>query len=88
MKSRSTSHKGADTPHTVGFPGGSVVKESACDTGDTGLGRSPEEGNGNPVQYSCMRNPMDRGAWQATVHGVSKEWDTTERLNNNPSFSI
>ena len=65
----------------MGFPGGSVVKESACDTGDTGsiprLGRSPGEGNGNPLQYSWVRNPMDRGAWQATVNGVSKEWDTT-----------
>ena len=42
-----------------------------------GLGRSPEEGNGNPLQYSCLENPMDRGAWQATVHGISKELDTT-----------
>ena len=92
MRSRSTSHKGTDTPHTVGFPGGSVAKESVCDTGDTGsipgLGRSPGEGNDNPLQYSYLRNPMDRGAWQAIVHGVSKEWDMTERLNNNPSFSI
>ena len=47
-----------------------------------GLGRSPGEGNGNPLQYSCLRNAMDRGAWQATVHGVAKRW-TRHRLNNN-----
>ena len=62
----------------MGFPGDSdgKGKESACSAGDPRLipelGRSPEEGNGNPVQYSCLRNPMDRGAWQATVHGVTK----------------
>ena len=39
-----------------------------------GLGRSPGEGNGNPLQYSCLGNPMDRGAWRATVHGVTKSW--------------
>ena len=58
------------------FPGGSDGKESACDTGDVGLipgwGRSPGEGNGNPLQYSCLENPVDRGAWWATVHGVAK----------------
>ena len=57
-----------------GFPHSSVGKESACSTGDLGstpgLGRSPGEGNGNPLQYSCLENPMDRGAWQAIVHGV------------------
>ena len=47
-----------------------------------GLGRFPGEGNGNALQYSCLGNSMDRGAWQATVHGVSKEWDMTQRLNN------
>ena len=47
-----------------------------------GLGRSPGEGNGNP-QYSCPGNPMDRGAWRATVHGVTKESDMTSQLNNN-----
>ena len=54
-------------------------KESACNAGDTdniglisGLGRSPGGGNGNQVQYSCLENPMDRGAWWATVHGVAK----------------
>ena len=49
-------------------------KESACNAGDVGsipgLGRSPGEGNGNPLQYSCLENPMNRGAWQPTVHGV------------------
>ena len=59
-----------------GFPGGSEVKASACNAGDLGLipglGRSPGEGNGNPLQYSCLENPMDGGAWWATVHGVAK----------------
>ena len=60
----------------MGFPGGSEVKASACNAGDLGLihgsGRSPGERNGNPLQYSCLENPMDRGAWQATVHRVAK----------------
>ena len=59
-----------------GFPGGSEGKVSACNAGDPGLipglGRSPEEGNGNPLQHSCLENPMDRGAWRATVHGVTR----------------
>ena len=59
-----------------GFPGGSEGKESACNVGDLGsihgLRRSPGEGNGNPLQYSCLENPIDRGAWQITVHGVTK----------------
>jgi len=54
---------------------GSDGKESACSVGDLdlilGLGRSPGEGNGKPLQYSCLENPMDRGAWRATVHGVA-----------------
>ena len=54
----------------------SVSKDSACNAGDPGsipgLGRSPREGNGNPLQCYCLENPMDRGAWQATVHGVSR----------------
>ena len=58
-----------------GFPHSSVGKESACNVGDPGLipgsGRSPGEGNGNPLRYSCLENSMDRGAWQATVHGVA-----------------
>ena len=63
------------------FPGGSVVKNlpaSAGDTGDIGsipgLGGFPGGGNGNPLQYSCLENPMDRGDWQSTVHRVSKSW--------------
>ena len=67
------------------FPGGSVSKESTCSAGDPGsipgLGRSPGEENGNPLQYSCLGNPMDGGAWWATVHGVTKELNTTEQLN-------
>ena len=62
----------------MGFPGGSEDKASACNAGDPssipGLGRSPGEGNGNPLQYSCLENPMDRGAWWATVHRVAKSW--------------
>ena len=61
---------------TSGFPGDLDGKESACNAGDTGLilglGRSRGEGNGNPLQYSCLENPMDGGAWWATVHGVTK----------------
>ena len=61
-----------------GFPGGSDSKESACNAGDLGSipgsGRSPRERNGNPLQYSCLENPMDRGAWRATVHKVAKSW--------------
>ena len=60
------------------FPGGSDGKESACDAGDpgsiAGSGRSPGEGNGYLVLYSCLESSMDRGAWQATVYGVSKSW--------------
>ena len=59
-----------------GFPGGSVGNESTCKVGNwgsiLGLGRSPGEGNGNPFQYSCLENPVNRGAWRATVHGVTK----------------
>ena len=60
------------------FPGGSDSKESACNAGDPdsvpGLVRSPGEGNGNPLQYSCLETPMDREAWWATVHWVTKSW--------------
>ena len=60
----------------MGFPGVSDDKESACGVGDQdsipGLGRSPKEGNGNSLQYSCLENPMGGGAWQATVHAVTK----------------
>ena len=58
------------------FPGGSEGQESACNAGDLGStprsGRSPGEGNGNPLQYSCLEYPMDRVAWQTTAHGITK----------------
>ena len=62
--------------HMTIFPGGSEVKASACNAGDlgsiSGLGSSPGEGNDNPLQYSCLENPKDGGAWWAPVHGVAK----------------
>ena len=71
----------------MGFPGGSVVKNlpvnagGARDVGSiSGSGRSPGVGNSNPLQYSCLENPMDREAWWTTVHGVVKDLDTTSRL--------
>ena len=67
----------------MGFPGGSNDKESSCNVGDLGslpgLVRSPGERNGNPLQYSCLGNPMDRGVWQATVHWVT---ENLTRLSN------
>ena len=75
-----------------GFPGGSVVKNLRVKAGDMGSipdpGRSPGEGNGNPFQYSCLGNPMDRGAWQAAVRGAIKELDMTERLNVRGEFMV
>ena len=69
-----------------GFPSGSVVKNPPANAGDTGdmgsvpgLERSPGVGNGNPLQYSCLDSPMDRGAWWAVVHVVTKSWT---RLSN------
>ena len=66
-----------------GFPGGSIIKNLPTNAGHAdlmpGAGRSPGEGNGNPLQYSCLGNPMDRGGWQATVHGVAKELDKTTK---------
>ena len=63
---------------SLGFPGGSYGKELACDAGDPGLiprsGRSPGEGKGNPLQYSCLENSMDRRALWAIGHGVTKSW--------------
>ena len=80
---------------TLGFLGGSEDKASACNAGDPGsipgLGRSPGEGNDNPLQYSCLENPMDRGIWRATVHWVAKSWtqlsDWTE-LKINSLFQL
>ena len=72
-----------------GFPASSAGKESACNAGDPGsipgLGRSPGEGNGYPLQYSCLENSMDRGAWQAIVHGVAK---SQTQLNSFHSFTV
>ena len=63
---------------STGFPSGSVSKESVCNAGDLrsvpGWGRFPGGGHGNPLQYSCQENSIDRGAWQAIVHGVAKSW--------------
>ena len=70
------------------FPGGSMVKNLPANAGDTGneglipgLGKSPGEGNGNPLQYSCLENPLDRGAWQATVRRVTKSRTRLKRLS-------
>ena len=72
----------------MGFPGDSEGKAFACNAGDLGsipgLGRSPGEGSGNSLQYSCLENPMDGGAWRATVHGVAK---SQTRLGNFTFFS-
>ena len=71
--------------------GGSDGKESACNVGDlgliSGLGRSPEGGDGNPLQYSCLEKPMDRQVWWAIVHGIAKS-DTTEQLTDTHAYSI
>ena len=67
---------GSNPTFCVTIPGGSVVKNPSANGGDVdlipGSGRSPGEGNGNPIQYSCLGNPMDRGAWWATIHEVAK----------------
>ena len=78
-----------------GFPHCSVGKESACSAGDLGSvsrsGRSSGEGNGNPLHYSCLENPTDRGVWWVIVHGVVKIWTRQKKLTNTfkgDSFSI
>ena len=75
-----------------GFPDSSVVKNLPTNAGDTGsipgLGRSPGEGNGNSLQYSCLGNPTERGTWQATVHGVTKGSDSTQPLNNKALYLV
>ena len=76
---------GESTPVFLGFPGGSDSKESAYNAGDQGLilglGRSPGEENGNPLQYSCMENLINRGAWRTTVHRVAKSWTRLNQLS-------
>ena len=76
--------------HVEGFPGGSSGKESACNAGDTisipGSGRSPGKGHGNPLQYSCLENPMDRGTWRATVHGFAKSWTQLKQHSTHTLF--
>ena len=75
----------------LGFPCGSAIRESICNTGDLGsiprLGRSPGEENGYPLQYSCLENSMDRGAWQATVHGVAKSWTRLNAFHFTPQLN-
>ena len=75
-----------------GLPSSPVGKQSACSAGDLGLipgsGRSPGEGNGNPLQYSCLENPMDRGACQATVHGVARVGHNLVMEPPPPTFKI
>ena len=70
----------------MGFPGGPVVKNLPAKAGDVdlipGCERSPGEGNWSPLRYSCLRNPMDRGAWQATVHGSQKSWPQLSDYTN------
>ena len=77
---------------TIGFYDGSVVKNPPASVGDVGwipgLGRSPGEGNGHPLQYSCLGNPMNRGAGQATVHGVAKQSDMDECKQEHNIFII
>ena len=69
------------------FPGGSDSKDSACNVGNQSLiprlGRSPGEANGNPPQYYCLENPMDGGAWQATIHRVAKSWTSLSNFTKN-----
>ena len=69
----------------MGFPGGSEVKSLLANTGDVGSipgsGWSLGKGNGNPLQYSCLGNPMDRGAWQTTVHGAAESWTRLMQLS-------
>ena len=77
------------------FPGGSVVKNLHANAGDIedmgsipGFERSPGEGNGNPLQYSCLGNPMDRGIWWAIVHGVAEELHMTYQLNKKTTLHL
>ena len=78
--------------HAWLVPSDSVGTESTCKAADAGLmpgsGRSPGKGNGNPLQYSCLRNPMDRGAWQATVRGVAKSQTRLEQLSTHTHMTF
>ena len=80
------------TTPVLGFPGGSDGKESACNQEDLGsiplLGRSPGEGHGNPLQYSCLENLRDRGAWRNIVHRVTKNWTQLKWLSIHTQFLI
>ena len=71
-----------------------MLKNTPANTGDSGvvdsipgLGRSPGEGHGHPLQYSCLENPMDRGAWQAMVHGVTKSWTLVKQLSTHRTYT-
>ena len=76
---------------TTGFPHWLSDKESACNAGDRGsipgLGRSPGGGHGNPLQYSCLENSMDRGAQQVAVHGVAKSWTQLKQLSTAAAYN-
>ena len=79
----------------VGFPGGASGEESICNAGDIkdvgsipGLGRSRQEGNGNPLQCFCLENPMDRRAWRAAVHGVAKTWAWLKQLSTHSTCDL
>ena len=69
-----------------------MIENSLANAGDAGsipgFGRSPGEGNGNPLQYSCLGNPKSRGVWQVTVHGVAKQSDMTERVHGHAHAHI
>ena len=80
---------------TIGFPGAAAVKNPRAKAGNAenagsvpGSGRSFGEENGNPLQDTCLKNPMDRGVWWATDHGVTIELDMTEQLNNNKPYML
>ena len=74
----------------LGFPGGLVAENPPANAGNMGLipdpGRSPGGGHDNPLQYYCLENPMDRGAWQATFHRVAKSWTQLKRLSTYATF--
>ena len=84
--------RGQNAQTSPSLPGGSDGKESACNAGDLGSipgsGISPGEGNNYPFQYSCLENPMDRGAWWATVHGVTKSWTEWLKFFTLSSFCL